>query len=179
MGVVRAFLAMEVRFRIATAALSRRLARTVLRLDALRRGPKPRSACRRARSDRSIEASSPWAAPARPPGTWPRCAFQQPVAVLREHRMAPDGVVDADPDEPAEQQIVFQPLHQKPLRADRIKHLQQHRPRPASPAGPTAVQSANGARKTRVPASTAPRSQWSGSLAADDRAVPAPRGQRS
>lgn len=32
MGVVRAFLAMEARFRIAPAALSRRLARTVLRL---------------------------------------------------------------------------------------------------------------------------------------------------
>lgn len=39
MGVVRAFLAMEARFRIAPAALSRRLARTVLRLDALYRGP--------------------------------------------------------------------------------------------------------------------------------------------
>lgn len=34
--------------------------------------------------------------------------------------MVPDGVIDADSDEPAEQQIVFQPLHQKPLRADRI-----------------------------------------------------------
>jgi hypothetical protein len=55
-------------------------------------------------------------------------AFQQPVAVLREHRMVPGRIVDADPDEPAEQQIVFQPLHQKPLRADRIKRLQQHRP---------------------------------------------------
>src|SRR6201997_5866707 len=39
MGVVRASLAMEVRFAIAPAALSRRLARAVLRLDALHRGP--------------------------------------------------------------------------------------------------------------------------------------------
>ncbi|MGY2812082.1 hypothetical protein ACVIHF_008812 [Bradyrhizobium sp. USDA 4506] len=56
-------------------------------------------------------------------------AFQQPVAVLREHRMVPSCIVDADSDEPAEQQIIFQPLHQKPLRADRIKRLQQHSPR--------------------------------------------------
>jgi hypothetical protein len=42
-------------------------------------------------------------------------AFQQPVAVLREHRMIPGCVVDANSDEPAEQQVVFQPLHQKPL----------------------------------------------------------------
>ena len=55
-------------------------------------------------------------------------ALQQPVAVLREHRMIPGCVIDADSDEPAEQQVVFQPLHQKPLRADRIKRLQQHRP---------------------------------------------------
>src|ERR1700721_4309497 len=39
MGIVRAFLAMEVRFGIAPAALRRRLARAVLRLYALHRGP--------------------------------------------------------------------------------------------------------------------------------------------
>src|ERR1700689_5709518 len=38
-GIVREFLAMEVRFGIAPAALRRRLARAVLRLDALHRGP--------------------------------------------------------------------------------------------------------------------------------------------
>lgn len=47
-------------------------------------------------------------------------AFQQPVAVLREHRLVLDRIVDANSDEPAEQQILIQPLHQKPFRADRI-----------------------------------------------------------
>jgi hypothetical protein len=54
--------------------------------------------------------------------------LQQPVAVLREHRMVPGYVVNADSDEPAKQKVVFQPLHQKSLRADRIERLQQHRP---------------------------------------------------
>lgn len=71
-----------------------------------------------------------------------------------------------------------QPLHQKPLRANRIKRLQQRRPQ-QPPARSTAVQSANRARQTRAPASTAPRSHSSGSLAADDHAAPAPPGQRS
>src|ERR1700722_10910384 len=39
MAIVRAFLAMEVRFGIAYAALRRRLARAILRLDALHRSP--------------------------------------------------------------------------------------------------------------------------------------------
>jgi hypothetical protein len=55
-------------------------------------------------------------------------ALQQPVAVLREHRMVPRRIVDADAGEPAEQKVIFQPLHQKTLRADRIEGLQQHRP---------------------------------------------------
>ncbi len=42
--------------------------------------------------------------------------------------MIPDRVVHADADEPAEQQIVLQPLHQLPLRAERVERLQKHRP---------------------------------------------------
>jgi len=42
--------------------------------------------------------------------------------------MVPGRIVNADADEPAEQKVVFQPLHQKPFRADRIESLQQHRP---------------------------------------------------
>jgi hypothetical protein len=38
-------------------------------------------------------------------------------------------VVDADADEPAEQQIEVQPLHELALRANRIERLQQHRPK--------------------------------------------------
>jgi hypothetical protein len=55
-------------------------------------------------------------------------AFQQPVAVLGEHRMVPGCVVNADSDEPAEQQIVLQPLHQKPLGADRRGRCDQIAP---------------------------------------------------
>ena len=55
-------------------------------------------------------------------------AFEQPVAVLREGRVVPHRIVDAEPDEPPKQQIELQPLHQLPLRSDRIKCLQQHRP---------------------------------------------------
>lgn len=84
---------------------------------------------------------------------------QHAVAVL--HQPAPD------------EAALPLPLHQKPLRANRIKRLQLHRPQ-QPPARSTAVQSANRARQTRAPASTAPRSHSSGSLAADDHAAPAP-----
>src|SRR6476619_3258229 len=36
-------------------------------------------------------------------------AFEQTVAVLREHRMIPRRIIDPQPDEPAKQQIEFQP----------------------------------------------------------------------
>src|SRR3954452_12040838 len=36
-------------------------------------------------------------------------AFEQPVAVLGEGGRVPDGIIDAEPDEPAEQEIVIQP----------------------------------------------------------------------
>jgi hypothetical protein len=56
--------------------------------------------------------------------------------------VVPDRIIDAEPDEPAEQQIEVEPLHQLPLRADRIERLQQQRTeqflrrdrRPADPA---------------------------------------------
>ncbi len=119
---------MEVRFGIAPPALRRRLARAVLRLDALHRGP---GFDQRA-IDREVIARQKLLylglRQHRREELGRDVAFQQPVAVLREHRMVPGCDVDADTDEPAEQQIVFQPLHQKPLRADRIKRLQQHRP---------------------------------------------------
>lgn len=42
--------------------------------------------------------------------------------------MVPGWIVDADAHEPAEQKVVFQPLHKQPLRADRVERLQEHRP---------------------------------------------------
>src|SRR5512133_1752423 len=47
---------------------------------------------------------------------------------LVKHRHVPHRIVDAETDEPAEQQTVVQLLHQLPLRADGVKRLQQQRP---------------------------------------------------
>ena len=55
-------------------------------------------------------------------------AFQLPVAVLGEARMVPARIVDPQAHEAAEQQVELRPLHQLPLRADRIERPQQHRP---------------------------------------------------
>ena len=52
-------------------------------------------------------------------------ALRQPVAVLGEGGDIPYRVVDAEPDKPAEQQVVVEPVNQLPLRADRIERLQQ------------------------------------------------------
>jgi hypothetical protein len=52
-------------------------------------------------------------------------ALQQPVAVFGEGRGIPYRVLDAEPDKPAKQQVVVDPLDQLPLRADRIERLQQ------------------------------------------------------
>jgi hypothetical protein len=42
--------------------------------------------------------------------------------------MIPGRIIDPDPGEPTEQEIVFQPLHQLSLRTDRVESLQQHCP---------------------------------------------------
>jgi hypothetical protein len=48
-------------------------------------------------------------------------ALQQPVPILAEHRRNPYWLVHVQPHEPAEQQIVFQLLHQHPLAANRME----------------------------------------------------------
>jgi len=53
---------------------------------------------------------------------------QQPVAVLAEHRGDPDGIVDPEAREPAEQQVVIHLLHELPLGPDRVEYLQQAGP---------------------------------------------------
>ncbi len=50
--------------------------------------------------------------------------IQQPLAILAEHRVIPHRFVHFHAHEPAEQQVVVELLHQHPLAADRIKHLQ-------------------------------------------------------
>ena len=53
--------------------------------------------------------------------------LQQPVPVLREHRRIPNLVVQVQSHEPAEQNAVIDLLHQQPLAADRVQHLQNPR----------------------------------------------------
>jgi hypothetical protein len=55
-------------------------------------------------------------------------ALQQPIAVLGEARGIPHRILDTEPDKPAKQQVVVDPLDQLPLGADRIERLQQQRP---------------------------------------------------
>ena len=96
-------------------------------------------------------------------------AFEQTVPVLREHRVIPDRIVDAEPDEPAEQQIELQPLHQLALRADRVERLQQRgsqqllrRDRGAGPAARTSPQSPrSGPTARHSTISRIARSGWS------------------
>ena len=54
-------------------------------------------------------------------------AVEQPVAVLAEHGRIPHRIVRRQPDEPAEQQVVVELLHQLPFRAHRVERLQQQR----------------------------------------------------
>ena len=50
---------------------------------------------------------------------------EQPVPVLRERRVIPNGVINAEADEPAEQQIIVDLLHQLSFGTHRVKRLQQ------------------------------------------------------
>ena len=54
-------------------------------------------------------------------------AVEQPIPVLAEHGRIPHRIVRRQPDEPAEQQIVVELLHQLPFRAHRVERLQQQR----------------------------------------------------
>jgi len=55
--------------------------------------------------------------------------LEQSVSVLREHRVVPHRIVHRQSDEPPEQHVVADLLHQHPPGAHRIEHLQQQRPK--------------------------------------------------
>jgi hypothetical protein len=55
-------------------------------------------------------------------------AIEQAVAVLGEGRVIPGRIIDPEPDEPPEEEIVLEALHQLSFRADGIKGLQEHGP---------------------------------------------------
>ena len=67
-------------------------------------------------------------------------ALQQAIAIFGEHRHVPHRRIHRQADEPAEQHVVGDLLHQLPFRADREQGLQQQRPqqllgRDRGPAG--------------------------------------------
>ena len=126
MGLIRALLATEVA--LAVAPTIGRLARAVLRPEALHRSPcvkqravyreviarqKPLHLRQRQQSGQEIVR---------------HIGLEQPVPVLREYRCVPHVIVDRQPDEPAEQKIVVDLFHQLPLRAYREERLQQRCP---------------------------------------------------
>src|SRR5712692_5004806 len=55
-------------------------------------------------------------------------ALEQPLTVLGEHRGIPDRVVHVQSDEPAEQEVVVELLHQHPLAAHSVENLKEQRP---------------------------------------------------
>ena len=126
MRVVAAPLAMEVA--LAVAPRAGRVARAVLRPEALQAGP----GLQQRAVDREVLARQQpldlVVRQHRGEKLGRHLALQQPVAVLGEGRGVPHRVLDAEPDKPAEQQVVVDPLDQLPLRADRIEGLQQQGP---------------------------------------------------
>ena len=50
-------------------------------------------------------------------------AGQQPVSVLGKRCRMPDRVVHIQTDEPSEQEVVVEFLHQQPFAPDRVEHL--------------------------------------------------------
>ena len=50
---------------------------------------------------------------------------EQPVQILRKGRRRLHRIIQAQTDEPAEQQVVVQLLHQLPLTSDRVQRLEQ------------------------------------------------------
>ena len=109
-------------------AQCRRLARAVLGPEALHRGP--------GLDQRAVDAEvlgrhqAPDLGIGQHLGQEPGrdVAGEQPVAVLGEGGLVPGRVVDPEPDEPAEQQVEVQPLHELALRAHAVEGLQQQRP---------------------------------------------------
>jgi hypothetical protein len=123
MRFVRPLRPAEIRF--AVSSRRRRFARAVLRPEALHRRPRLQ---KRPVDGKMLRAQQPLhlrRAEQRTEKPLPDLMGEQAVAVLREGRGVEDLLVDRKPDEPAEQKLVFQPLHKLPLRADRIQKLQK------------------------------------------------------
>src|SRR5213594_4885896 len=55
-------------------------------------------------------------------------AAEQPFPILREHRGVPDRVIHGQAHEPPEEQVVVELLHEEPLAAHAVEHLQEQGP---------------------------------------------------
>ena len=117
-----------VKIALAVASRGWRLTRTVLRHEALHRGPghnlravDGKVLVRKQRTNLFVVEKL---------GQELVChlGVQQPVAVLRKHGRHPHRIIHAKTDEPAIEQIVVELLHQLAFRADCVKRLQQKRP---------------------------------------------------
>ncbi len=56
---------------------------------------------------------------------WAISPLEEPLPVLREHGRIPDGIIQGEPDEPAEQEVVIELLHELPLAPDAVEGLEQ------------------------------------------------------
>ena len=124
--IVRSPLAAEIRLPVAAARIGRRFV-AILRLEAFHRRP---SFDQRAVDREMIRAEQllyPRRRQNRAQQLGGDVAFQQAFAVLGKCRVIPRRIVDANADEPAKQEVELEPIHQLPLRADRIERLQEHR----------------------------------------------------
>ena len=128
MRIVRAFLTTEVTLGVAPAAARRRRFAVRLRHKTLHAGP---GLDQRA-VNREVLARQKCVDLRQVQHTGKELgrdiAIEQAIPVLAEHGGIPDRIVGRQSDEPAEQQIVVELLHQLPFRAHRVKRLQQQRP---------------------------------------------------
>ncbi len=125
MGVVATRLALPVRLRIAPAAVGVLIVRAVLGTEALlaRPGLDQRAVDREVFRGEQITLVGQRHHFGEE--RFDHFVLEQPVAVLGEHRVVPDLIVDRQSDEPAKQQVVLQLLDQLALGADGIEDLQQ------------------------------------------------------
>ena len=128
MRVVLAFLATEVALGVAPAAARRGRFAAVLRHKALHAGPglDQRAVNREMVAGQKLAKLRQVQHAGKELGR--DIAIEQAIPVLAEYRGIPDRIVRRQSDEPAEQQIIVELLHQLPFRAHRVERLQQQRP---------------------------------------------------
>ena len=126
-GVIAAWLALPVGLGVASSAVGRLVVRAILRPKALLASP--------GLNQGTIDGEVLFREQSLPVGLAHHFGeeglddfvLEQAIPVLRKDRVVPDRVLQRQPDEPAEQEVVAHLFHQLPFGADRIKHLQEQR----------------------------------------------------